>query len=274
MSNQPSTLTAATAAATIRPMELKLGQSSAFNSDTVKARAWLNNVQIYLHVNKAVYNDNEKMIAYALCFIQQLPQGVQGFLHPRKCQRPGNCLANKHPSHQQPPPHRIYFTIQKQHCPQWNNKSRCPDKLLLKRNPGTHHEKGALNGQSLLQLRSGIPKHSTSNSPGKGQKLSPREEETPSSHFKEATRKIKHISDLNTMDINAACLEQLIPEERQKWIENNLCFKCRKPGHSTAKCRNPFVNKMRQPTTSAIAKIKEIPNDDFTTFGRITTLDF
>ena len=71
MSNQPSTSTAATVAATIRPMELKLGQSSAFNSDTVKARAWLNNVQIYLCVNKAVYNDNEKMIAYALSFMTE-----------------------------------------------------------------------------------------------------------------------------------------------------------------------------------------------------------
>ena len=46
MSNQPSTSNAATIAATLRPVELKLGQPLAFDGDVVKARTWLNNVQV------------------------------------------------------------------------------------------------------------------------------------------------------------------------------------------------------------------------------------
>ena len=82
-------------------------------------------------------------------------------------------------------------------------------------------------------------------------------------------RPVQKPKDLNAMDVDAICLEQLTPKERQRCIENNLCFKCRKPGHSAAKCRNPFMNK---PTT--IAKIKEVPNNDSATIRRITTLDF
>ena len=75
MRNQPSTSNAATIAASLRPVKLKLGQLSAFDGDAIKARAWLNNVQIYLHVNKEVYNSDEKMIAYALSF---MTEGVAG----------------------------------------------------------------------------------------------------------------------------------------------------------------------------------------------------
>ena len=59
-------------------------------------------------------------------------------------------------------------------------------------------------------------------------------------------RPVQKPKDLNAMDVDAICFEQLTPEERQRCIENNLCFKCRKLGHSAAKCRNPFMNKPSQ----------------------------
>lgn len=81
--------------------------------------------------------------------------------------------------------------------------------------------------------------------------------------------------DPNAMDVDAIHVKRLTPEEQQRCIDNNLCFKCRRPGHSAAKCRNPFVNKKKQPATPAITKIEEIPdNDDSITVGRISTMDF
>ena len=68
--------------------------------------------------------------------------------------------------------------------------------------------------------------------------------------------------DPNAMDINAIHIEKLTPEEWQRCFDNNLCFKCRKPGHRSSQCQNPFTNKQKQPTTTT-AKIEEIPNNIF-----------
>ena len=64
------------------------------------------------------------------------------------------------------------------------------------------------------------------------------------------------------------------PEEQQRCFDNNLCFKCQKPRHISSKCQNPFLGKQRQPTTTT-AKIEKIPNNEnSTTVGRISTMDF
>ena len=72
MSNQPSTLTvASTISATQKPQELKLGQPPSFDGTPEKARGWFNNVQLYLLVNKDIYNNNDRKIAYALSFMKE-----------------------------------------------------------------------------------------------------------------------------------------------------------------------------------------------------------
>ena len=76
------------------------------------------------------------------------------------------------------------------------------------------------------------------------------------------------------MDVDAIRIKKLTPEERQRCFENNLCFKCRKPGHRSNQCKNPFLGKQKQPTTTT-AKIEEIPDDEeAATVGRISTMDF
>ena len=62
---------ASTISATQKPQELKLGQPPAFNGTPEKARGWFNNVQLYLLVNKDIYNDDDRKIAYALSFMRE-----------------------------------------------------------------------------------------------------------------------------------------------------------------------------------------------------------
>ena len=69
MSNQPQAPPPVTAAATVKPVELWLGQPLAFDGETAKARTWLNMVQIYLHVNKDIYNTEEKRVAFVFSFM-------------------------------------------------------------------------------------------------------------------------------------------------------------------------------------------------------------
>ena len=54
-----------------KPQELKLGQPSIFDGNPKKARAWINNTQLYLLVNKDVYNHDDKKIAFALSFMKE-----------------------------------------------------------------------------------------------------------------------------------------------------------------------------------------------------------
>ena len=59
-----------------KPHELKLGQPTAFDGDPKKARAWINNAQLYLLVNKAAYNHDNKKIAYILSFMTEGSAGL------------------------------------------------------------------------------------------------------------------------------------------------------------------------------------------------------
>ena len=62
---------ASTISAAQKPQELKLGQPPAFDGTPEKARGWFNNVQLYLLVNKDIYNDDVRKIAYALSFMRE-----------------------------------------------------------------------------------------------------------------------------------------------------------------------------------------------------------
>ena len=72
MSNQPGTLSVASTIATMqKPQELKLGQPPTFDGNPEKARGWFNNTQLYLLVNKDIYNDDDRKIAFVLSFMRE-----------------------------------------------------------------------------------------------------------------------------------------------------------------------------------------------------------
>ena len=71
---QPSTLTVTSTISTTappKPQELKLGQPSTFDGNPKKARAWINNTQLYLLVNKDVYDHNDKKVTFTLSFMKE-----------------------------------------------------------------------------------------------------------------------------------------------------------------------------------------------------------
>ena len=76
---QPSTSTVVlttTSATPPKPQELKLGQPSTFDGNPKKARAWINNTQLYLLVNKDVYDHDDKKIAFAISFMKEGAAGL------------------------------------------------------------------------------------------------------------------------------------------------------------------------------------------------------
>ena len=54
---------------TTKPTELRIGTPEAFDGSYEKSQHWLHAVQFYLLVNKAVYDNDDKQIAFALSYM-------------------------------------------------------------------------------------------------------------------------------------------------------------------------------------------------------------
>ena len=82
--------------------------------------------------------------------------------------------------------------------------------------------------------------------------------------------------DPDAMDVDAVRLSE---QERKKYYEERRCYRCGKQGHIAQGCRNPFAKKEgkkpenKKPEVSA--KIEEIPDsDEETTISAICAQDF
>ena len=53
-----------------RPTEIKIGQPKDFNGDLGEAMQWTTSVEAYLHLNKEIYNTDEKRILFTLSFMK------------------------------------------------------------------------------------------------------------------------------------------------------------------------------------------------------------
>ena len=52
-----------------KPTELCIGAPEVFDGSYEKSQHWLHTVQFYLLVNKAVYDNDDKQIAFALSYM-------------------------------------------------------------------------------------------------------------------------------------------------------------------------------------------------------------
>ena len=212
--------------------------------------------------------------------LEWFPHKIQCLLHPRKHERPSHSMAVHCQSQWKTQPPQIHLKVQKQHSTQQHQKWGCLDQLLLLRNPNPNHEKNLLHGHCPEHHRKMVhPGPLLQTCLGKDQQDC-EELRNPfltfldnwnTNNTQKYTWKKK---DPNTMDVDTIHIEKLIPEEWQRCFDNNLCFKCCRPGYVATKCQNSYLNKLKQPTATT-AKIKEIPNvNDSATVGRISTMDF
>ena len=302
---QPSTSTVAltTTQTAPKPQELKLGQPSIFDGNPKKARAWINNTQLYLLVNKDVYNHNDKKIAFALSFMKEgaaelwaLTETEAAFVrNPPGFGTWTDFIKKFNDS--------FILENTKEQAIAWLTTTKVNDKLDILNYISKFKNNTALSGITdenvLINFFSrGIPTqlmrriYSMDIVPTTMEKWYQQ-----TLHFKQVWERTNKIAkgrnnpfipfqdnrnnnhtqkkrDPNAMDVDAIRIEKLTPKERQRCFKNNLCFKCCKPGHRSNQCKNPFLGKQKQPTATT-AKIEEIPDDEeAATVGRISTMDF
>ena len=303
MSNQPSTLTvASTISATQKPQELKLGQPSSFDGTPEKARGWFNNVQLYLLVNKDIYNNDDRKIAYTLSFMREGLAALWSLTETEAAlkRNPPNFgtwqnFLNKFST-------SFILENTKDQAITWMMTTKVDKKTPLMDYISQFKNNAALseinNEDILINFYSrGIPSFLMKKIYGM--------DTVPDSIEKwyQVTLRFQHIwektneiakgktnpfyqnhhrnndhkkKDPDTMDVDAVCLSE---QEQQRRFKEGRCYRCGGKGHISKGCKNPFAKKEeRRPENKkpeVSAKIEEIPDsDEEPTVGAITAQDF
>ena len=304
MSNQPTTSTVAStiSATQQKPQELKLGQPPTFDGTPEKARGWFNNVQLYLLVNKDIYNDDDRKIAYALSFMREGSAALWSLTETEAAlkRNPPNFgtwqnFLNKFSA---------LFILEntKDQAITWMTTTKVDKKTPLMDYISQFKNNAALseinNEDVLINFYSrGIPpflmkriygmdtvpdtidkwyqatlcfQHvwEKTNEIAKG-KTNPFYQ----NHHRNNDHKKK---DPDAMDVDAV---QLSEQEQQRRFREGRCYRCGGKGHVSRGCKNPFAKKEeRKPESKkpeVSAKIEEIPDsDEEPTVGAVSAQDF
>ena len=293
---------ALTISATQKPQELKLGQPPAFDGTPEKARGWFNNVQLYLLVNKDTYNDDDRKITYALSFMREGSAALWSLTETEAAlkRNPPNFgtwqnFLNKFSA-------SFILENTKDQAIAWMTTTKVDKKTPLMDYISQFKNNAALseisNEDVLINFYSrGIPSFLMKKIYGMDTVPNTIEKWYQATlcfqHVWEKTNEIARgktnpfyqnhhrnndhkKKDPDAMDVDS--VQEWTPEKKKRY-ENQLCFKCGKPGHFSKGCRNPFLKKEgkkpenKKPEVSA--KIEEIPDsDEEPTVGAVTTQDF
>ena len=294
---------ASTISATQKPQELKLGQPPAFDGTPEKARGWFNNVQLYLLVNKEIYNDDDRKIAYALSFMREGSAALWSLTETEAAlkRNPPNFgtwqdFLNKFSA-------SFILENTKDQAIAWMTTAKVDKKTPLMDYISQFKNNAALseitNEDVLINFYSrGIPSFLMKKIYGM--------DTVPTTIEKwyQATLRFQHVwektqeiakgktnpfyqnhhrndnshkkKDPDAMDVDAVRLSE---QERKKYLEERRCYRCGKQGHIAQGCRNPFAKKEgkkpenKKPEVSA--KIEEIPDsDEEPTISAVCAQDF
>ena len=300
MSNQPTTSTVAST--TQKPQELKLGQPPTFDGTPEKARGWFNNVQLYLLVNKDIYNDDDRKIAYALSFMREGSAALWALTETEAALKRNPPNFGTWQSFLDKFSASFILENTKDQAIAWmtttkvDKKTPLIDYISQFKNNATLSE---INNQDVLInfYSRGIPSFLMKKIYGM--------DTVPDTIDKwyQATLCFQHVwektneiargktnpfyqnhhrnndhkkKDPDAMDVDAV---QISHQERERRNRDNLCYGCGKAGHRIVNCRNPFLKKEgKKPENKKLevsTKIEEIPDsDEEPTVGAVTTQDF
>ena len=285
---------ASTISAAQKPQELKLGQPPTFDGTPEKARGWFNNVQLYLLVNKDIYNNNDRKIAYALSFMREGSAALKR--NPPNFGTWQNFL-NKFSA-------SFILENTKDQAIAWMTTARVDKKIPLMDYISQFRNSAALseisNEDVLINFYSrGIPSFLMKKIYGM--------DTVPDTIEKwyQATLRFQHVwektqeiakgktnpfyqnhhrnndnghkkKDPDAMDVDAV---RLSDKEQQKRFKERRCYNCGAQGHIAKNCKNPFAKKEeerpRNKKPEVSAKIEEIPDpDEETSVRAITNEDF
>jgi hypothetical protein len=255
-----------------RPTELRLGRPDDFDGTSTKARSWLESIQIYLLVNQEIYDTDAKRVAFMISFMKSgsaqtwastymqkvlarsppsfdafadtVTAITEAFIHGDAQNEAINWLANTRVSAKLPLTDYIS---------QFKNNvalSKVTDENVLI----TFFAKGITTSMmrriySMDTAPTTIDQWYTKavhfkNQWDKADYFAKSSGSTYQYHQHQGKQSLppKAPKDPFAMDVDSVRVGKLTDEERKRCRDNNLCFRCRKPGHSATACKVKFDN--------------------------------
>ena len=275
-----------------KPQELKLGQPPTFDGTPEKTREWFNNTQLYLLVNKEIYNDDDRKIAFALSFMREGSAALKR--NPLNFGTWQNFLDKFSTS--------FILENTKDQAKAWMTTARVDKKTPLMDYISQFKNNAALseinNQDVLINFYSrGIPPvlmkkiygmdtvpnnidkwyQQTLHFQHVWEKTNEIAKEKTNPFYQNHHRNSDHKKkDPDAMDIDAVRLSK---QEQQRRFREGRCYRCGGKGHISKGCKNPFAQKEgkrpenKKPEVSA--KIEEIPDsDEEPMVGTVSAQDF
>ena len=287
---------------TTKPTELCLGTPEHFDGSFDNSRSWMNTVQFYLTVNKAVYNTDEKKIAFALSYM------TKGSALTWAATFRTNCISGTMISFESFTDFVSAFkTSFKQRDVMGTAVTWLTTTRMTKKQDGTYSPSltdyistfqnnvalATITDHNVLigYFSAGIPPSlmkrimSMDTVPSKVD-----EWYSKAIHFQTQWERAEEIAlrnqqlikgtyhsfssppknhDLDAMDVDVVKITRLTPEERKRCIEKGLCFRCCKAGHLSGACptfSTPIkkVQRVRQEkeTEEQLPTLREIEDDN------------
>ena len=295
---------------TTKPTELRLGTPEHFDGSFDNSQSWMNIVQFYLVVNKAVYNTDEKKIAFALSYM------TKGSALTWAATFRTNCISGTTISFGSFADFVLAFeTSFKQRDVTGTTVAWLTTTRMTKKRDGTYSPSltnyistfqnnvalATITNHNVLigYFSAGIPPSlmkrimSMDTVPSKVE-----EWYSKAIHFQTQWERAEEIAQRNqqpikgtyhsfssppknrdpdAMDVDVVKITRLTPEERKRCIEKGLCFRCRKAGHLSGACPTfstptKKVRRIKQEkeTEEQLPKLKEIEDDDEDVVRRVS----
>ena len=284
-----------------KPTELRIGTPEAFNGSYEKSMHWLHAVQFYLLVNKAIYDTDEKQIAFTLSYMTKgsaltwastfQQSAISGTTFTLGTFTDFVAKLNTMFKHHDVTGNTISWLSTKHMQKNMKNNSYSPSLTEYISTFKNHVALANISDASVLirYFYAGIPPPlmccimSMDTVPSniddwykkavafqtqweRADDIAKRN--SKASHqtyhsFSSSSNAKTH--DPNTMVVDTIKVSKLTPEECKCCIEKKLCFHCRKPGHSNIACTTfsqKGNTKVQKVSCEELPKLEEIDDDE------------
>jgi len=278
---------------TTKPTELRIGAPEHFDGSYEKAISWLNSVQFYLLVNAAVYDNDNKKIAFALSYMTKGSAATWASTFRQKCFTAAGVLTSLGTFDDFVKAFKAAFEHHDivGQAIRWLSTTRMTkDKSGVWQPPlldfiSTFKNKVAqaqIVDENVLigYFSAGIPPflmrriftmdtapttvavwydkatHFLTQWERSDEVASRNKNPAKITYRSYTTPSSSKTADPDAMDVDVIRVAKLTPDERKKCIEKGLCFRCRKAGHLSSAC--PSFPSSKKPQK----RIQRISNDE------------
>ena len=283
-----------------KPTELRIGTPEVFDGSYEKSQHWLHAVQFYLLVNKVVYDNDDKQIAFALSYMTK-GSALTWAATFRQSAISGTTFSlgtfadfvtkfNTTFKHHDVTGNAISWLSTQRMEKSKKNNSYSPSLTEYISTFKNHVALANISDPNVLigYFSAGIPPPlmrrimSMDTVPStidewykkavafqtqweRADDISKRNSRSSHQTYHSFSNSATKTHDPDAMVVDTIKVSKLTPEERKRCVEKKLCFRCRKPGHLSTACptfSKKGNQKVHKVSSEELPKLEEIDDDE------------